>query len=253
MEILHTDKNTWRKSALERPEVLYSKKNNKRIRSTLAKLDEFHITYEFNPLTEEFLEWFSPLYNNLIGKKKNAVLHDLYAKTLNDPNNKYEHWSLTVLQGNTSVGGAIIFTDETKLMFAYRAFNPKWPEGTLQASPSLLAEFIASTKAYQLNKKQVSHGKDRNLYGQNSDIGQLVYKLSVGYSPRLPIQKNDEALVIHKLDTSSITQDTVVLHYPKTGELITEATLITSRENEDNYNQLLHYPNLLKVDVVFRN
>ncbi len=253
MEIPYAAKQIWRKPTSEYPELFYSKKNAKRIRSTLARADELNVVCEFTPLSTDFLNWFSPMYVDLIGKKKNANLHDLYTKTLGSSNPTYDFWSLTVTMNNQRLGGAIIFANIERLMIAYRAFLPKWPEGSLQASPSLYAEYMIAKNAFILNKQQISHGKDRNLYGQNSDIGQLIYKLAVGYIPQLPVAAVADPIEILTFETSAATEDTVVLHYPSTGDKITEATLVTSSLNEEKYSQLLHYPELLKVAVVYRD
>jgi hypothetical protein len=89
--------------------------------------------------------------------------------------------------------------------------------------------------------------------GKTLSIGQLIYKLSVGYIPQLPVAAVADPIEMLTFETSAATEDTVVLHYPSTGDKITEATLVTSRLNEEKYSQLLHYPELLKVAVVYRD
>jgi hypothetical protein len=253
MELSYAAKHIWRKPTTEEPEVLYSKKNVKRIRSTLTRLIENEVSATYEPLSQEFLSWFNPLYTDLIGKKRNANVHDLYTKTLGNPTPAHEFWCLTVSMGSTRLGGAIIFSNAERLMIAYRAFLPKWPHGSLQASPSLYAEYVIAKTAYDLGKQQISHGKDRNLYGINSDIGQLIYKLSVGYRPQLPLPTTADAQQMCTIDTTTIHEDAVILHYPQTGDKITEATLVTARDTEEKYAQLVHYPELLKVTTVYRD
>lgn len=253
MELSYAAKHIWRKPAAKDPEVLYSKKNTKRIRSTLTRLTEYEVAATYEPLSEEFLSWFNPLYTDLIGKKRNANVHDLYAKTLGNPAPAHEFWCLTVRMGSARLGGAIIYENPERLMIAYRAFLPKWPQGSLQASPSLYAEYVIAKTAYDLGKQQISHGKDRNLYGVNSDIGQLIYKLSVGYRPQLPPRATDEIEDIHTLVTDDVTNDVVVLHYPAIDNIITQATLIATHESTETYSQLLNYPDLLAVDVIYRD
>lgn len=252
MKIPYAEKQTWRKETVELPETLYSRKNVKRIRSTIAKLEENAISYEFKKLSVDFLDSFTPLYRDLIGKKRNANLHDLYEKTLNNPNSSYEYLSLGITMGRTALGGAILLSSSDIFMIAYRAFLPKWPHGSLQASPSLLADYLIAQTAYKLGKKHISHGKDRNLYGLNSEIGQLTYKLSVGYAPKLPIATNESSIKLN-IDISTIKSDCVILQYPDTGNDIHRAMLITSHENEKEYSQLLNYPERLKVDVFYRD
>ncbi len=253
MDIHYAAKQIWRKPTAINPEIFYSKKNTKRIRSTLSRLAEYQVSYTFVPLSEEFLHWFSPLYIELIGQKRNATLHNLHEKTLGNPTPPLEYMALTVTMGDTVLGGAIVSINGDRLMIAYRAFLPKWPTGSLQASPSLYADYVIAKIAHTLGKQQISHGKDRNLFGINSDIGQLIYKLSVGYRPQLPAQSSNEPHEVLTINTDEITENTVILHYPEVGELITNATLVTKRQDEELYSQLFHYSEQLAVTILYRD
>ena len=253
MNIKYAEKQVWRKPVRENPEELYSQGNQKRVRSTARKILEAKISYTFEPLSQNFLSWFTPLYTELIGKKNNAIIYDLFEKTLNNNLNGNNFLGMTLCLNNTPVGGAIINLYEEVFMISYRAFLPKWPTGTLQASPSLYAEYVTAKEAFRQHKLQVSHGKDRNLFGINSDIGQLMYKLSVGYKPQLPISKPDQEIAVLVLDSEEVYQDVVILQYPDESIYITEAILVTSRETETKYNQLLQYPEQLKVQVIYRD
>jgi hypothetical protein len=251
MIINYLEKHIWRKDAVSEPEQLYGKKNSKRIRSILPRVDSQDIRFEFLPLDGSFLGWFTPFYKEHIGSKKNAQIHDLYAQTLGKAEHVYEYWSLTIFEKDKPVGGSIIFTNNELLMLAYRAFLPKWEFGSLQASPSLYADYITSKIAFETGKRQVSHGKDRNLYGINSSIGQAIYKLSVGYIPQIPKPKENEVSTILTIDTDDIMVDSLLFHLPEKGERITHATLLTHRASEQDYMQMRQYPDLIKVDTVF--
>ena len=253
MLIKYTEKQVWRKPVMKNPEELYSRGNQKRIRSTMKKVLECKISHIFEPLSQNFLSWFTPMYTELIGKKSNAIVYDLFEKTLNNNLNGNDFLGMTVCLNNTPVGGAIINMYEELFMISYRAFLPKWPSGTLQSSPSLYAEYVTAKEAFAKHKHQVSHGKDRNLFGINSNIGQLMYKLSVGYKPQLPINKVAQKNEVLILDTQNVKQDVVVLQYPDEGLYITKAILVASRETEAKYNQLLQYPKQLEVQVIYRD
>ena len=253
MYITYAEKQVWRKPVKEHPEELYSQGNQKRIRATAKKMLDAKISYTFEPLSPNFLSWFTPLYTELIGKKNNAIVYDLFEKTLNNNLMGNQFLGMTLCLQTIPVGGAIINLYEELFMISYRAFLPKWPVSTLQASPSLYAEYLTAKEAFNQNKLQVSHGKDRNLFGINSDIGQLIYKLSVGYKPQLPSSTSGQETIALVLDTEKIYQDVVILKYPHEGLSITEAVLLTSRATAANYNQLLHYPTQLNVQVIYRD
>jgi hypothetical protein len=241
----------WLKPAVEKPESLYSTNNEKRLRSTLPRVADQMITHEFKPLDTDFLAWFVPMYESTIGDKKNSVIHDVYETTLGNPNSLSEYWSLAVYEKGVPVGGTVIGIRPDRIMIVYRIYKQKWSEGTLQANPSLYSEYLVSKYAYDTGKSFVSHGKDRNPYGLNANIGLAIFKLSVGCAPSI-IRDNDEYLPI-ELDTTTLDTDALVLHYPTLGDIISNATLVTRRETAEKYAQLLHYPELLSVTVVYRD
>ena len=250
MIINYTDKQIWRKEAVKNPEFLYSHKNLKRIRSTLRRLERDKVSYDFKALDTEFIDWFTPFYKEQIGKKQNAKLFDIFSTTLGNPQVGQTYMSLLVYMNNEPVGGSIVTINEEFLGLIYRAFLPKWPASSLQASPSLYADYVTSLLAFEHGKSQISHGKDRNLFGIHSSIGQVIYKLSVGYSPRTPRLKTSESHNILNLHSNNIQTDTLVLEYPPTGDIIEKAYLFTTPENETKYKQITQYPELLKVEVI---
>ncbi len=249
--ITYAPHHRWLKPAVENPETLYSSNNVKRIRSALQRTTENQISHEFKPLDEQFLQWFIPMYESTIADKKNSMVHDVYKTTLGNQNSVSEYWSLAVYEKGIPIGGTVIGIRSDRIMIVYRIYNQKWTSSILQANPSLYSEYLVSKYAYDTGKNFVSHGKDRNPYGLNANIGLAVFKLSVGCSPSI-ILENEEYVPL-ELDPNSLTTDALILHYPQTGDKITEATLVTARETEDKYAQLMHYPELLKVTTVYRD
>ncbi len=240
----------WLKPVVASPEELYGAKNAKRIRSTLPRISDFNIRHEFKKLDVDFLDWFTPIYEKTIGSKNNPVVHKLYEATLGNSSRKSEYWSLTLFENDLPIGGTIIGIRDDRIMIAFRTFETRWVEGTLQASPALYAEYLASKYAYDLNKKIISHGKDRNPYGLNASIGLAIYKLSVGYCP-YKLDDNETPLPTD-IDTDTLDSDALILHLPGADNKITHATLVTTKETAENYSQLHSYRNLLSIETIFR-
>ena len=252
MNIAYSPFVRWIKPVVAEPETLYGKKNQKRIRSTLARVSEHEIEHEFRPLDEAFLEWFTPLYEETIGAKQNAAVHDLHKMTLGNTESLSEYWCLTLTQSGAYIGGTIIGVREDKIMIAYRTYQQKWNgELTLQGNPSLYTEYLASAWAYELGKDFISHGKDRNPYGMNAAIGLAIFKLSVGCKAYILEESKD--YLREEIDTTTIGEDSLILHYPEHGDEILEATLLCTQETEMKYSQLTGYTEQLRVNISYRD
>lgn len=242
----------WMKPVCADPAQLYGKKNQKRIRSTLGRIEESGISHELRPLDDAFLEWFGPWYQTNIGSKRNAAVHDLRAKTLENTESLSEYWCLELLQNGERLGGTILGVREDRIMIAYRTYQQKWNnELTLQANPSLYTEYLVSAWAYALGKEWISHGKDRNPYGLNANIGLAIFKLSVGCSASIALDSEDYTPLSLPLD--SVTEDALILESPTAGAEITKATLWVARENEQKYAQLSGYSERLTVEIIYRD
>lgn len=247
MPIPYSKFHRWYKPVVAEPETLFSKKNRKRISSTLARINEHAISHKFSLLDDAFLEWFTPLYNETVGGKQNAVVHDIRAATLENHDSPSEYWGLTVMENGQPIGGTVFGMREEKLMTVFKSYPYKWSEGTLQANPTLYSEYLLCRHAHETGKESISHGKDRNPYGLNAAIGLATFKLSVGY--RANILEDGEGYEQELFDETNLTEDALLLHFPESGEEITEATLFTNEPETPAYQQLLSYPELLKISV----
>lgn len=230
----------------------YGKKNQKRLSATLDKIGETDISHEIRPLDEDFLVWFEPLYRQNIGSKKNAAVHNLRSMTLENTESLSDYWCLTLKQGDTHIGGTIIGVREDRIMIAYRTYQPKWNDNvSLQANPSLYTEYVATAWAQELGKEWVSHGKDRNPYGLNANIGLALFKLSVGC--RASVVEDNPDYEPQQIECESISENALILEYPKEGEIIEHAILWIAREEEAKYAQLFSYSHLLDITVHYRD
>ncbi len=224
----------------------YGNSDRKRLIKTLAAAKSFDIRTVIEPANDAFFAWFLPLYTNTIKTKKNGQVWDVYSKTMGNP--KHTYYTLTVYEKDAPIGGCIFSDREKHHSIAYRMYEREWHFADGLANPALYGEFILDEYSFSKNKERLVHGQDRNPYGINSAIGLAMFKLSVGCSVKLaPIYEK------LSLETTETDTDILVLHYPTTGNLISEATLCTTNDNLSKYTQLFKYSDRLTIHTELRN
>lgn len=247
MEITYASHHRWRKNLQHDGAEGFGKNATAKIKSTLNKIDPAVIEYKIAPLDEEFVEWFTPIYEDRINEKDNPKIFAI--KDLLD-NTERQYYYLKLLENNTPLGATTFRFDETNkvCVIAYRIYENRWKNSKLQAQPSLFTEYLLCEHALKKDMRELSHGMDRNPYGLNSSIGLAAFKLSVGCKPR----KSGE-YEVKSINTDEIKTDAFILEYPgKETEEIKKAYLVTTPENEHKWSQVTKYPHLLEVDVVYR-
>ncbi len=246
MKIRHSNFHIWNKDALADPLNHFGKNNKARIRSTLNRVGDYNITYKIEPIGENFMDWFKPFYEKGIGAKKNAKIYNI-AKTLTKSDKNRSYHSFSLYENDEPIGGMILSCTNEKLTIAYKLYENTWRTAKLPASPSFYTEYVVSKYAYDQKKSIVSHGKDRNPYGLNSNIGLGIFKLSAGYSPLLPL--NYEVI---ETETNSLETDVLIMNLPKEEKKIKKATLIITKKNEEKYRALHSYSDILEIDTIYR-
>lgn len=235
----------WQKAIPEDPLSVYSKEKRRRIRQILNDPDS-GIEADFLPLDAAGIAWFEPLYQATIGQKQNAILHNI-ADTTIDSGNGAEYWLLELKDAGERIGGTVFSVRENQLNIAYRVYPNDWASEQTGANPSLFTDYLISARAQELGKEFLSHGKDRNPYGVNSSIGLAIFKLSVGCSPFVPVERE-----FQELDTEAITDDTLALLAPTeqdAEERIRQGILFCREESLPSYAQVTKYPDLLEVET----
>jgi hypothetical protein len=249
MEITYPSHHRWQRDVSNDPFEHFSPRTAGKIRTALGLCPETGVSYNIKPLDEEFLAQFVPLYTEHISGKANAIVHDVYTKTLGKETPPFPYYALSLLEQGDFIGGTIFSLRPDQMSFAYRAFNPIWKQANLKISPAYVAEYVAAEFAVQNNLSTISHGKDRNPYGLGAAIGLAIFKLSVGCHAFVV-----EKCEVKTLDPSTIDDDVLVLIPPSSdATAITKALLITSRASEHKYLQVTKYPEQLTVEVLYRD
>lgn len=248
MEIHHTTHHRWQRPVIENPLTLYNKNNQKRLHSTINKIEETDISYQIKIIDDEFLDWFEPFYTEQMKSKVNAKIHDLHIATR--PQEHIEnYYQLTLFEGDSRLG-AIVFSlrKDNMLGISFRALAHNWLENSLQANPALYTDYVLAEFAREKNMEIFSHGLDRNPYGLNANIGLATFKLTVGCTPKIP--KETE---FTKTDISQLDTDTLILLPPEEDIIIKNAILVCTTETEPKYAQLRAYSDRLAIEVKHRN
>jgi len=248
MEIKYASHHKWVRTISNDVSLIFGKNNLARLRSTLKNIDTSDVVHRIEPLTDEVLDWFTPLYLKTITTKDNPKLFDIRSTTIGKVS-KYKYYSLTLLEDGTPVGATIFSERGSILSVAYRIYPNNWSQNNLQANPSVLAEYLLNSHGVEQGFKTLSHGKDRNPYGLNSHIGLAIFKLSVGCSAYLPSTPYE----IQTLDLNQVNQDVLLFKMPTEGGQITEGVLYATEENLSNYMQVTKYPERLLVEIITRN
>ena len=237
----------WKKS-LPFPTALenFSKKHTKRIQFVIDRLSEYTITHTITPIDTEFLDWFKTHYINSISHKTNPNVADIDAM-LEPYDIPLQCYGLKIMEAGQVVGGAIYINKKNRVTTALKVFNGGWYGGNLPASPTLYSEYLLYTHARNCGYSLISHGKDSNPYGLNSDIGLCAYKLSLGYTPFL--DKNCEN---GSIERTEIQTDCLILQYPSSGKIITEALLFCTNESLPKYEMVTNYKQTLSIEIVIR-
>lgn len=248
MFITHASHHSWFKQTAEDSLTHYGKSDQKKLTRAIGEAPLHGVRAVFTRADESFFEWFIPLYNKTISQRNNPLLFDVRGTTVDKPDKKSVYKTLTLWQGDTIVGGAIFSCWAERYSIAYRIYDRNWPNHQLAANPALYGEYVMDEYTRSRHKTTLTHGLDRNPYGINSSIGLAIFKLSVGCSAKL----RHNHLETFQLDTDTLTTDTLVLHYPDSGDLITEATLVCSEQNLNKYTQLFTYEDRIKINTILK-
>ena len=249
MHIFYPSEHSWIEPILEDPASGLGKQNQARLRSSLRKIAETTVTSSVEPLTQDILDWFTPLYTEQIGQKNNPKIHDLYANTIGK-DVPYTYHALILKEDGKPIGATIFSKRKHILSIAYRIYPRDWKQNKLQASPSLYTEYLINRYAFDCGYKKLSHGKDRNPYGINANIGLALFKLSVGCLAYLPAV----GFEIHELDLDSVTEDILVFEKPAEGEKrITKGYLCVTKGTLEKYETVTKYPNQIEIEVILRD
>ncbi|HEU4677761.1 MAG TPA: hypothetical protein VFS75_03545 [Candidatus Paceibacterota bacterium] len=248
MKIKYASAHRWLKPVPNDALASFGKNSRARLRSALPKIAALPVRNEIAKLDEAFLERFLPRYEARIGEKRHPVVFDVRAKTLGSAKAD-RYYAMSLYEGDRFLGGTIFAIRKDRLAVAYRTYENAWHGARLQANPSLYVEYCLNIHAKEIGVAYIVHGKDRNPYGVNSNIGLAAFKLAAGCHAEIP-----RKFEIGELDTETCAEDALVLEYPgdEPRAPIRRAYLVTTAETEAAWTQVVKYPHLLSVATIYR-
>lgn len=224
------------------PLELLSEKNAKKIQKSLQALHETPFSFQRKKVDEDFLKNFIPLYEEGIRALPNGVLHDL-RKGIAAKNHLGFCEAIALYEQQKLLGAQIFRIRKDSISILYRMF-PKKLSLPLHTTIGLIASYHLYQYALELGKPEITHGRDRNVFGPNAAIGLASYKLESGAHPFVSNNPDNE---IYR-DLTPLAEDALVFLGSEKGAPIEKAILFSSSENiKEKYGYLLaHFP----VEVV---
>lgn len=248
MKVTYALEYNWTKPVDKDPLNEFSKKSRARLRSTLNKIEESSVSHKIEPLTEETLSWFTPLYNETISNRGNPKIFDIFSTTLGK-GSKYTYYSLILFEEEKPVGATIFSERKSVLSVAYRISPHDWENNSLPSTPSHYVEYLLNEYAWKRGYKKLSHGKDRHPYGINSQIGLAIFKLSIGCRAYTSTTEYNTA----EIDLDSITEDQLIFEHPRDGREVTKGYLCIQSDHLNKYLQATKYPDQIEVEIITRD
>jgi hypothetical protein len=245
--------------------LCFGKKTSKKIQKTILLLEKEGYTFKTEPVQEELLKKFLPLYHKNISEKENPKFFDVPTEL--QKNSKKEDSQIEALSlyyGTTYVGGVIYRVVADSIKINYRVFQKELFK-SFPITPSIVSDFFIYQKAIDLKKEFVTHGKDSNLYGLHSSIGLALFKIQSGCYPKVskdcPIFFTRKKSDLKAEDTQQICSDpTYTLDYTQNFFLTKNDILVFlgEKQNEKIQKAILFLKNtdeetLKKYELLFNN
>lgn len=245
MQITYATTHKWTKDLTDHGWDAFGKNSIAKIKSTLKKVETSSVTHEFKLLDQAFLDLFLPVYERRVSEKNNPTVFDIASKL----HAKRQYFSLSLYEDEQFLGGTIFsLPNNERCSFAYRTYAHKWSTANLKAKPSLYAEYLVCQHALDQNISHIVHGRDRNPYGLNSNIGLAGFKLSVGCKPF-----KTRSAEVKTIESTNIKTDALIFEYPGETNEIKKGYLITARETEEKWDLVKKYPHIVEIETIYRD
>jgi len=167
-----------------------SKSTRAKIKKSLKIYKELGYSFEFEEITEKNIDLFVNIYTQNILSKKNPKIFNIKEYLDDHAAKDKEYVHLCAYKNDIYIGGCILAIKKDIINFAFKVFPLEDKGGDLNLT--LLVEYFVFEKALELNKNYIFHGADSNLYGEHSNIGLAMFKLSLGHYPFISSSKDNK-------------------------------------------------------------
>jgi hypothetical protein len=214
----------------------FSPKTFKKIVSAKNKVFEQGYIFDVVDVNKTNLLAFENIYKLHINQKKNPrvfevtdIIEGLMSKNITIK-------MIQVTKGEEFIGGLIFQERQNYLSTCFKYF-PFEIEIKLPISITYIAEYYLFKYSLEKNCSYLKHGKDRNQYGYNSDIGLARMKLQLNLQPH--VFENTTSQLFNSFDWDG-KQDVLLFHGSTKDEKITNATLfLADITSQDKYASIL--------------
>lgn len=205
---------------------------------------------EFKDPGEDILDQFIPLYKQNLIVKKNPKIFDIKKSIEETQSDNAVVRMLTLSKADKFLGGYIFsdYGNSYRIMFVVL---PKALETKIFVNNvAFLMIFKMLEKSLEDKKEYFSHGRDRNLYGLNADIGLAIFKLRCGFKPYVEDKPDLEFLEQFEWDKFT---DNLIFTEQKAEEKITKACLFTNKtgdELKNNFGAILKFSDEIGLEII---
>jgi hypothetical protein len=210
-------------SKKQKAEENFSKNTAKKIQKAEENFKKSPYDLKIKPVTPNLLDQFMPLYRKNISQKQGARIMEVKQEILK--RQKKKRYEAVTLHKDQKFLGALIFSYPRKdeISTAYKVFPYQLDDLKLPISPTYLAEYFFYDYAIKNKIKLIKHGKDKNLYGINSNPGLALFKLSIGCNPYVSKARDNQFIDFNF--PSNNPRDILCFFGKKRGEKIKKASL----------------------------
>jgi len=205
----------------------FSGKRAARVRKSIEILKGSPYRLEFHEMTDSLLDKFEALYNTFMTAKEGGIVYPVKEKIQANQAKGRKYHILALWNEDELVGGLVFSERKSSLSVAYRVYPIKLDLG-MKSSPAQIAEYLIIDFALKHGKNKINHGRDRNAFGLNADIGLASFKMRTGATPFVSKNVNEKLELPSELD-----QDVLVCIGEKEGEICEELVLYTDLDKDE--------------------
>jgi hypothetical protein len=220
-------------------EIVTSKSFRSDVKNTLLGLEQNHYVIAKEIVTDSFLDEFEPFYKSIIGIKKNPKEYNV-KEYINSSKLPGKYFAFTLRKDGLFFGALIFRENKNVLACVFKAF-PYSLDFYYRSNLAAVIDYYGLDYAIKNNFVEYKLGKDRNVYGQNAEIGLARYKTSIGALPYLP--KETE---FGEIDEKEIFDVDTLIFYTEGGSILNKAILyskLDQLEFKNKYSVFLKNPN----------
>jgi|694.fasta_scaffold58263_1 hypothetical protein len=185
---------------------------------------------EFKDLTEELLDQFIPLYEQNLIAKKNPKIFDIKKLIEQTQSDNATIQMLVLSKDDKFLGGYIFSNYENSYRIMFVVLPKSLETKIFVNNVAFLMIFKMIEKSLEDKKEYFSHGRDRNLFGLNADIGLAIFKLRCGFKPYIKDKPDIEFLDEFKWNG---TDDVLLFAGDQVEKKITKSYLFTNKKDEE--------------------